>query len=309
MQSKLFVVLLFVFSTPILSLAQCTPDAGVSTRGAHPAVMPQACVDLAYNETITVVSPIDTLVGGFVVPIDSMKLGTIGDLPFGFIAECGNANCTGYPPAGNEPAKECIRLIGFPSDPFPSDTLFIPVTYYVTLFGFPTPIEDEIYTLLEAFQPDTSVSQVGTTLIAQSSGATYRWLDCNDGMNPIPGQTAPSFTAVSTGSYAVEVTQNGCVSISNCYMVDILSVDEYLGDKKINIFPNPSRGNINVDLRIVNEPIEVRVYNSIGSLVLQESLKGSTLEQIRLNLPNGIYQLELSTMDGERAGHSVILQN
>ena len=270
--------------------------------------MPIACVDNAYEETITIVSPVDSLVSGFIVPIDSMKLGTEENLPFGFIADCGSPDCTSYPTLGIEPAKECIRLVGFPATAFASDTVFIPVTYYVTLFGFPTPLEGEVYTLLEAFQPDTGVSKVGTTLIAQASSATYQWLDCNDGMNPIIGQTGPSFTAVSTGNYAVEITENGCTGTSECYTVDILSVDDMLNGQAISIFPNPSTGIVNIDLREVNQAVNLRAYNSLGKMMHQQILTPNTLEALQIDLPNGIYILELSHKNGDRARSSIMLQ-
>ena len=309
MRIRLLFILITFLSTPFLAVSQCTPDAAVSSRGVYPATLPVACLNSAYEQTITVVAPVDSVVQGFTVPIDSMKLGLVGNLPLGFTADCGSSTCTGVAPTFTEPAKECIRLVGLPSAALANDTVFIPVTYYVTIFGFPVLLEEEVYVVLEIFQPDTSISVVGTTLISQATSATYRWLDCCNGMSPILNATGPSFTAVNTGIYAVEVTQNGCVGISNCYTLGGLSVNELLAGQVINIFPNPTKGSLNVDLREVNQTTVLRVFNAIGKLVYQQNLNSNTMGVIQLDFPGGVYNLQLTTKAGESVRHSVILQN
>ncbi|MEI8204074.1 MAG: T9SS type A sorting domain-containing protein [Bacteroidota bacterium] len=67
---------------------------------------------------------------------------------------------------------------------------------------------------------NTALTQVGTTLTATASGAGYQWLNCN-GYSIIAGQSAQSYTASASGSYAVIVTQNGCADTSECYPVYI----------------------------------------------------------------------------------------
>jgi hypothetical protein len=63
---------------------------------------------------------------------------------------------------------------------------------------------------------NTTVTQTGSVLTANATGATYQWVDCN-GFTPLAGQTYQSFTATSPGSYAVIVTQNDCADTSTCY--------------------------------------------------------------------------------------------
>jgi len=304
-----FLFVLFLLSTPILTLAQCTPDGAENTRGAYPRTLSGACVNGSYDQTITVVAPIDTLIGGFIVPLDSIKVGILNNLPFGFATSCGSFNCTGYPPNFSEPAKECIRLTGVATSAFPEDTIFIPVTYYVTIFGFAQPIEDDLYVLLETFEPDTSVSVVGTTLISQASSASYQWLDCNNGMTPILNATGPSFTATESGSFAVEVTQRGCIGESSCYTVSGLAVNEYLSGKLINVFPNPTEGLLHVDIRDINKTVDVRVFSAVGKLIYEGILEPNTLQTLQLEGLNGVYLIEFTTSNGDRARQTVLLQH
>jgi len=58
---------------------------------------------------------------------------------------------------------------------------------------------------------DTTLSLNDNTLMANQSGATYQWLDCNNNFAEIAGATNQTFTATQNGSYAVEITLNNCI--------------------------------------------------------------------------------------------------
>ena len=70
---------------------------------------------------------------------------------------------------------------------------------------------------------EVGVTKHDITLVADASGATYQWLNCDNANAPIAGAVDQSFIAPRTGSYAVEVTQNGCVATSECYFVERFS--------------------------------------------------------------------------------------
>ena len=67
---------------------------------------------------------------------------------------------------------------------------------------------------------DTAITQSGLTLTANATGAAYVWLDCN-GNTPVSGQTSQSFTATTTGNYAVIVTLSGCSDTSACFLATV----------------------------------------------------------------------------------------
>lgn len=87
---------------------------------------------------------------------------------------------------------------------------------------------DSIVTLdLTINTVDPSATQNGGTLTANQAGATYQWLDCDNGNAVIPGETAQSFSPVTiTGNYAVEVTMNGCADTSGCFFIDLTGIEE-----------------------------------------------------------------------------------
>lgn len=79
--------------------------------------------------------------------------------------------------------------------------------------------------------PSATVTQVGTLLTADLSGATYQWIDCGTS-TPIVGATSQSFTPAVTGNYAVEVTDGNCSETSSCYLVDYTGINELIAPTK-----------------------------------------------------------------------------
>ena len=76
---------------------------------------------------------------------------------------------------------------------------------------------DSIVTLNLTISPiDISVVQNPFTIVAMESGATYQWLDCNNGNAVISGETNQTYIPASSGNYAVVVSKNGCTDTSIC---------------------------------------------------------------------------------------------
>ncbi len=68
---------------------------------------------------------------------------------------------------------------------------------------------------------NTNVNVVGSTIYAVTAGASYQWLDCDNGFAVLPNDTNQSYSPVVSGNYAVIVTQNPCSDTSACTAVDI----------------------------------------------------------------------------------------
>ncbi len=70
-----------------------------------------------------------------------------------------------------------------------------------------------------------------------------------------------------------------------------LGIDEFENSDKINIYPNPSNGNITIESSSINlRDLRIEIYNEIGILVLNKELNSNNL---RLDLPNGMYFIKL----------------
>lgn len=120
---------------------------------------------------------------------------------------------------------------------------------------------------------DTTVTQNGDTLFAQSGYPNYQWLDCST-MEPIEGATNSWFLPTETGSYAVEITEGQCVQTSNCHTVEIEIINQQLeleaGYAFISSYIIPTEPDVMMiceDL-INNETLEF-VRNSAGSMLVK----------------------------------------
>lgn len=73
--------------------------------------------------------------------------------------------------------------------------------------------------------PNNVVTLSGTTLTATQAGASYQWLDCNNGNSNIAGATSQSYTPTISGNYGVRITSTaGCVATSACTAVTVCIV-------------------------------------------------------------------------------------
>jgi len=85
----------------IFASAQCTPDPQYTIAGIYPdsaTGLSTAIVGQAYNEVITIISPLDTrvMILGQAVPvtIQTIELTSVTGLPTSFSYDCVTANCT-----------------------------------------------------------------------------------------------------------------------------------------------------------------------------------------------------------------------
>ena len=150
---------------------------------------------------------------------------------------------------------------------------------------------------LDVLLDDVSVAQTGATLTVAVAGATYQWLDCDNGNSPIAGATSQSFTPTAamgiTGNYAVEVTLGNCTAISPCSTVDFTGIDDYL-DGGLVIFPNPVVDVLSIKSSIENINNYV-IFDAAGRQVQSGSINQSEIITINVSeLAKGNYVLELS---------------
>lgn len=113
---------------------------------------------------------------------------------------------------------------------------------------------------------DITVANAQPTLSSNQSGASYQWIDCNNGNSPISGATGQTYTATANGSYAVQVTVDNCTETSDCYTVANVGLEEN-GTNPILVYPNPSTGIVNVQFGKQGEEISYSVTAVDGRIV------------------------------------------
>jgi subtilisin-like proprotein convertase family protein len=157
--------------------------------------------------------------------------------------------------------------------------------------------DSTIITNLSVTTVDATVTDNSPTLTANATGATYQWVDCDNGNSPIAGATNQSYTPTATvGNYAVIVTQNGCQEMSTCYLVDQNALSE-LDLYNVNIYPNPTSGQLKIEWDGVVNTIELT--DSRGRLL--RAIDSHVMNNIDIDLDeysNGVYFIHLLTNDG-----------
>lgn len=141
-----------------------------------------------------------------------------------------------------------------------------------------------------AFTTNVTVGDASLLADRDLAGTTYQWLDCDNGNAPIPGATSQFYTPNNlTGFYAVQLTTNGCVSLSDCYSLTTFSTGTFTENKGITLIPNPTKGKLEIsDSQI--EILNVKVYNLLGVLI------GYSLDLS--NYASGMYIVQMETDRG-----------
>lgn len=146
---------------------------------------------------------------------------------------------------------------------------------------------------------DVTTSVVGATITANASvGVNYQWLDCDDMMSEITGETSQSFTATVTGNYAVEISGSACVDTSDCVNIVIDNIGEGSGADLFSISPNPAKEEVLINS---SEDFDMQVVNALGEVVMHIEVKKGTMLLNIESLTSGVYVFS----DGK--GHSIRL--
>ncbi|MBD3638936.1 MAG: T9SS type A sorting domain-containing protein [Crocinitomicaceae bacterium] len=181
-----------------------------------------------------------------------------------------------------------------------SSSYMNPGTYTDVLSG--AVCDSTIHTVLTvAAVPDASVINNGDTITAVTSGATYQWVDCDNGMAAIPGETGQQFIATLNGNYAVEVTVNGCTNTSACTSIQGIGITESTLDN-INIYPNPTSGEFVVTIAN-NDWVDNQIYvtNSLGQFIMPPTpVSGKQMVIGGLDLVPGVYFVTISNAHNNR---------
>ncbi len=133
-----------------------------------------------------------------------------------------------------------------------------------------------------------------STISVQNTTATsYQWIDCDNEFSLIPGETNSSFTPTVSGNYAVELTENGCSTLSDCIAIISTGLDNEIFEDKINVYPNPTLNNVSISFNEIQQDLTIRIKTPAGQLLEEKSFKNTDLVELTLDVPTGLYFIEL----------------
>ncbi len=146
---------------------------------------------------------------------------------------------------------------------------------------------------------DNGVVQNGNTLIATASEADYQWYSCGTtGNTLITGATGQYYLATAVGQYAVEVTQDGCSALSDCYNVTSIGIEERVLPL-FSLSPVPVVDVLNVELIRSARKATVSILDMTGRVVRTKDLGSSRKVGLEVSeLSGGAYFVRVWA-DGE----------
>ena len=123
------------------------------------------------------------------------------------------------------------------------------------------------------------------------------------------GATSQTFNPTTNGSYAVVISNNGCIDTSACYSLNSVNVEQHDENNAMKLYPNPvsiDKGSINIDFKKMPTETAIRIFNLQGQLLKMEQFHGQQRLQIELDFPVGLYILEIKTEKTQKSFKLII---
>lgn len=139
---------------------------------------------------------------------------------------------------------------------------------------------------------DNTVTQTPTLLTSNQAVGTYQWINC-DTNTPISGETNQSFTPLTNGNYAVEVTNGSCTEMSICVNFSVLSTEEFQPNE-IKVYPNPVNTVIKID-NFTESEIDVSINNISGKVIKKTNSRKAYIEIEFDSTASGVYFVNIKS--------------
>lgn len=177
---------------------------------------------------------------------------------------------------------------------------------YTEVFASIHGCDSTVVLSLSVITVDNSVSVNSLTIMANQAGASYQWVDCNNNNTPIAGETGQSFTATQNGSYAVEVSWQGCTATSDCIDITTVNIGPVSSQQQLLIYPNPAKNELNIESEFIKR---VTLYNLVGQLAFEKEILREKNVVIDISqLKEGLYIIQVETKTGIFAKRVSIIQ-
>lgn len=146
---------------------------------------------------------------------------------------------------------------------------------------------------LTVVEVNTEVVKNRNVLSAKANGADFQWLNCENDFIPVNGMNSDSLVAQENGTFAVQVSYNGCVDTSECFQINIAAIRQDEITQTLKVFPNPTTGNFKIELDHKYDNIKLVIRNLSGNIVLEEDFHHTDELNYEITGSNGLYVIEL----------------
>lgn len=147
------------------------------------------------------------------------------------------------------------------------------------------------------------------TLIANSNSQTFQWYTCaNDTLSILTGENKKELIIEQPGYYSVEVDYGECKYISDCEYFFVKEHKDFYASIYSSIYPNPSNGTFDLIFDEEMTQVKIIVLDVSGKSVNEKFFDKIKTVHYHLNhLPNGVYLLDISTLDGRKSSQKFVV--
>ncbi len=159
--------------------------------------------------------------------------------------------------------------------------------YFVTVTSNSCSNTSSSYSITVKSLPTTPTINQNGNVLASSSASNNQWY-LNGQL--ITGATSQFYTAAQSGIYSVAVTVNGCSAFSNTVTAGVTTdINKVSNSVEFEIYPNPTKERITIALN--NNALEYtfKITNTLGQIVLSNSITQQVSDIEVGNLASGIY--------------------
>jgi len=161
--------------------------------------------------------------------------------------------------------------------------------------------------LVDAY-PQAVITQSGNTLLATPAGYLYQWYLGNPGPgNLIAGATNQFYVPTQAGNHCIIVKNPiGCADTA-CYAFAPMGVDVVVfGNSSITVNPNPTRGELTIQLQGDYQNILVEISNMTGQVVATKTVSHEHTINMNIEGQAGMYYVKVRNERGQQAIFKVI---
>ncbi len=144
----------------------------------------------------------------------------------------------------------------------------------------------------------------GMLVVDYTDGDTYTWWEC-DVSDGIVGY-GTTFTPDEDGLYAVEISYENCVAISNCYYFLVSEIDD-LDLSELTISPNPCSKVLHINRTNPSGKDKLELRNTRGQVLWSSATSDSELSLDVSSFAEGLYILTIQNRDRVKA-HKIIIE-
>jgi hypothetical protein len=165
------------------------------------------------------------------------------------------------------------------------------ITYTCTVTDAAGCTQAQLVTITEPPPIDNTITVAGNTITANQSGATYQWIDCLNSNAPVNGETGQVFLPQYNSDFAVIITMGACSDTSSCTSI-ITGIAQTAG-LPFTVSPNPSSGQVTLQLPQAMNDASFDVFNATGQLVLRV-IPAGVITTVELPDATGIYLIRFT---------------